>query len=545
MTYKNVVFGNNCNFLRMPLRLFRALSVWVIICTCISVIFVSCTSQALAKGNPKYASIVIDADSGTVLSQRYADKILHPASLTKMMTLLLVFEALEKGNLRLYDRITVSRTAANAVPSKLGLKPGSTIRVKDAILALVTKSANDVAIAVAEHLGGTEKAFARKMTEKARYIGMTRTIFRNASGLHNRRQVSTARDIGRLSRYLIKRYPQYYKYFSTTRFTYGGKTYRSHNKLMGRYRGMDGLKTGYISASGYNLAASVKRGNRRIIGVVFGGRKAKSRNLHMANILDRGFKSLERLRLATIKAPIPKAKPAQDKPGFTTFASLNSNVQKSVKHNVAYTAQKTQKQSHRHAQTVSRQGENIIITSMAQKDRFDSIIGQGDYDPALAKRIETGLLAIVAHKGRLRTAALPAKKIKAQSKQTKEAKTTSKATRRTTKKVSAIKPAAGLNTEIKKHRLKPPVAENWVIQIGAFKSRVRTDEILRQTLGSLPTKYRHARPSIAPLKTPEGYIYRARIYGLTKSEAYKVCRRFEDCLVVGPNQQVSFASTKL
>ena len=216
MTYKNVVFGNNHSFV-MPSRVFRALSLWLIACTLLSAILLSHSTEAFAKGNPKYASIVIDAESGTVLSQRYADKILHPASLTKMMTLLLVFEALEKGNLRLYDRITVSRTAANAVPSKLGLKPGSTIRVKDAILALVTKSANDVAIAVAEHLGGSEKTFARKMTEKARYIGMTRTIFRNASGLHNRRQVSTARDMARLSRYLIKRSPQYYKYFSTTK----------------------------------------------------------------------------------------------------------------------------------------------------------------------------------------------------------------------------------------------------------------------------------------------------------------------------------------
>ena len=539
MTYKNVVFGNNLSFL-MPSRIFQALSLWLLACALLITISATYSSNAFAKGNPKYASIVIDAESGTVLSQRYADKILHPASLTKMMTLLLVFEELEKGSLRLYDRINVSRTAANAVPSKLGLKPGSTIRVKDAILALVTKSANDVAIAVAEHLEGSEKAFARKMTEKARYIGMTRTIFRNASGLHNRRQVSTARDIARLSRYLIKRYPQYYKYFSTTRFSYGGKTYRSHNKLMGRYVGMDGLKTGYISASGYNLAASVKRGNKRIIGVVFGGRKAKSRNIHMANILDRGFKSLERLRLATVKAPVPKTKPTQSTPDFTTFASLNSNVQtKTVKHNIAYTAK--QKTARKQSPAIYQQGENIIITSMAQKDRFDSIIGQGDYDPALARRIETGLLAIVAHKGRLRTASIPTQKKEARTRQTR--KTTKEA--QVTRKVSTIKPAAGLNTEIKRHRLKPPVKENWVIQIGAFKSRVRTDEILRQTLGSLPVKYKHARPSIAPLKTPEGYIYRARIYGLTKGEAYKVCRRFEDCLVVGPNQQSSFSSTKL
>ncbi|HOO82389.1 MAG TPA: D-alanyl-D-alanine carboxypeptidase family protein, partial [Alphaproteobacteria bacterium] len=171
-------------------------------------------TSAFAKGNPKYASIVMDADTGLILHQRYANKSLHPASLTKVMTLLLTFEALEQGRISLNDRVRISNHAANMVPSKLGLSPGSSIRVKDAIYALVTKSANDVAVALAEHLAGSERNFAQRMTLKAHDIGMTRTTFVNASGLHDERQVSTARDMAKMARYVIQVYPEYYRYFS-------------------------------------------------------------------------------------------------------------------------------------------------------------------------------------------------------------------------------------------------------------------------------------------------------------------------------------------
>ena len=226
-------------------------------------------NQALA--NAKYASLVMDADTGLVLHKRNADKVLHPASLTKMMTLIMLFDALEEGRVHMKSRIRISHNAANAVPSKLDLPVGSSIRVKDAINALIIKSANDVAIAVAEHLAGSEKDFARLMTKRARSLGMTRTRFMNASGLHHKRQVSTARDMAKLARTIISEYAPYYRYFSANKFHYRGKTYRSHNKLMGKYAGMDGMKTGYIHKSGFNLVSSAVRNNRRIIGVVFGG----------------------------------------------------------------------------------------------------------------------------------------------------------------------------------------------------------------------------------------------------------------------------------
>jgi D-alanyl-D-alanine carboxypeptidase len=248
--------------------------------------------HALAKrgtAGPPTASVVIDAASGRVLYARSADQLRHPASLTKIMTLLLVFDALRDGRLKMDDKITFSPRASAAEPSKLGLRPGQTIAVRDAIYALVTKSANDVAVAVAEHLGGSEPAFARMMTARARELGMRRTVFRNASGLHDPGQVTTARDMARLAQVVIVHYPEYYPYFSTRSFSYRGATYGTHNHLMKTYPGMDGMKTGFISASGFNLAASAVQGNRRLIGVVFGGRTAQARNDTMAAILDKSF----------------------------------------------------------------------------------------------------------------------------------------------------------------------------------------------------------------------------------------------------------------
>ncbi len=242
-------------------------------------------SAAIAK----YASIVIDADSGAVLHEVNADTPNYPASLAKMMTLYMVFEALEDGNLRLDQRVTVSRRAARQPSSKLGLRRGDKISVEDIILGLVTKSANDAAAAIAETLGGTERNFAKMMTQRARALGMSNTTFRNASGLPHRRQRTTARDLATLARALRNDFPEYYDFFSTARFSYKGLTHRNHNKLLARFDAVDGIKTGYIHASGFNLAASVKRDGRRLIGVVMGGRSPRSRDRHMIDLLERAF----------------------------------------------------------------------------------------------------------------------------------------------------------------------------------------------------------------------------------------------------------------
>lgn len=258
----------------------------------------------LSQTEAGYASIVIDTQSGAVLHETNADTQNYPASLVKMMTLYLTFEALTRHRLQLDQRFEVSRRAVDMAPSRLGLRVGQRIRAEEAILALVTKSANDAAVVLAEALGGSEHKFAKMMNDKARELGLTRTTFRNASGLPDRGQVSTARDMATLGRALLRDFPQYYRVFSVTDFRYGDRTYHNHNRLLESYSGADGIKTGYTRASGFNLAASVKRGEHRLIAVVFGGETAKSRDQHMVELLDRAFARINTVtNLASLNAP--------------------------------------------------------------------------------------------------------------------------------------------------------------------------------------------------------------------------------------------------
>ncbi len=247
-----------------------------------------------AAARSRYAELVVDGDSGRVLVARNADARKYPASLTKIMTLYMVFEALETGKLSLDQPLRTSRRAAGQPPSKLGLRKGQVITVRQAIMALVTKSANDAATVVAEAIGGSEFKFALKMTRRARDLGMSRTTFRNASGLPNRRQLSTARDMARLALAIRRDFPQHFDYFSKTSFSYQGKVYRNHNNLVGNVQGVDGIKTGYIRASGFNLVASAGRDEGRLVGVLFGGRSAKSRDQRMRKLLVNGFRRLQR-----------------------------------------------------------------------------------------------------------------------------------------------------------------------------------------------------------------------------------------------------------
>ncbi|WP_420546963.1 D-alanyl-D-alanine carboxypeptidase family protein [Curvivirga sp.] len=249
----------------------------------------------------KYASIILDAETGEVFHSVNADTRNHPASLTKIMTLYMLFDAVEKGDLKLTSKLKVSRKASQQRPSKLGLRKGTTITVEDAILALVTKSANDVAVVVAEGIGGTEAKFAKAMTQKAHAMGMKNTFFKNASGLHKRGQLSSARDMATLGLRIRSDFPQFYHYFSTWKYKYKNRTYYNHNKLLRYYEGTDGIKTGFTNASGFNLVASVERHGRRLLGVVFGGRTSKSRNAHMQKLLN---KSYHKILIASLRPPM-------------------------------------------------------------------------------------------------------------------------------------------------------------------------------------------------------------------------------------------------
>lgn len=247
-----------------------------------------------SQANPKYAGIVVDAKTGKTLYAYKADSLRYPASLTKMMTMYMMFEALESGQLSKKTRIRMSKNAASRPPSKLGIKPGRSIAAEHAILALATKSANDVAAAVAEHLGGSEANFARMMTKKARQLGMKNTTFKNASGLTAKGQLSTARDMARLGIALREHFPQHYRYFSTRNFKYGKANYRNHNRLLGRVKGVDGIKTGYTRASGFNLVSSVEANRRSIVAVVMGGRSGKSRNAQMQKLISKYLRKASR-----------------------------------------------------------------------------------------------------------------------------------------------------------------------------------------------------------------------------------------------------------
>lgn len=418
-----------------------------------------------STGNPRYGAIIMDADTGAILFQSGADKTLHPASLAKMMTLLLTFDAMERGELRLRDRINVSRHAASMVPSKLGLEPGSSIRVEDAIYAIVTKSANDVAVTLAERIGGgTESGFAVMMNRKAREIGMNGTHFVNASGLHNPRQVTTPRDMAKLARYILTSYPEYYHYFSTRQFTYHGLTHRNHNRLMETYKGMDGFKTGYVGASGFNLVASAKRGNQRLIGVVFGGQSANSRNAHMATLLNRAFEQGGTSVLVAsndniARPPTPSRKPGAGAP--SVLASYNAVDNTTAGGTPALSPVAAREQA------------------MLRGAAFSEMIGEGDSDPSVSNRLETGLMAI-----------------------------------------SAVKEQA---------------ANGWAVQVGAFGSRAKTDQAIAQAMNALPQELANGvNPAIAPLKTGGTWIFRGRLTGLTQEQAARACTILRECIAISP-----------
>ncbi|NLS05247.1 D-alanyl-D-alanine carboxypeptidase [Rhizobium sp. P32RR-XVIII] len=244
----------------------------------------SVTAEAEAA-NPKYAGIVVDAKTGNVLYSENSDRLQYPASLTKMMTLYMVFEALEQGRIRLDTRVPFSAHASAQAPTKLGVKAGNSITVEQGILGLVTLSANDAATALGELLGGSEDRFGQMMTAKAHALGMTRTTYRNANGLPNTAQMTTARDQARLGIALRQHFPQYYAYFSTRSFKFGNRIIRSHNRLVGSVRGVDGIKTGYTRAAGFNLVSSVQVDGKSIVGVVMGGTSTPARDSQMRKLI--------------------------------------------------------------------------------------------------------------------------------------------------------------------------------------------------------------------------------------------------------------------
>ena len=263
----------------------------------------SATTSSRENGySPPYSAIVVDANTGRTLHESSSDGLRHPASLTKIMTLYLLFERLESGKMKLATAMPVSEHAASQSPTKLGLRPGQNIVVEDAIRGLVTRSANDAAVVIAEAIGGDEEDFAKMMTAKAHALGMSRTVYRNASGLPDDEQVTTARDQALLGRAIQERFPRYYTYFSTPSFAWHGETIRNHNHLLGQMEGVDGIKTGYTNASGFNLVTSIRRDGRHVVAVVMGGTSAGARDARMRELLQEHLAEASTRHTATMVA---------------------------------------------------------------------------------------------------------------------------------------------------------------------------------------------------------------------------------------------------
>ncbi|MBI1215112.1 MAG: D-alanyl-D-alanine carboxypeptidase [Alphaproteobacteria bacterium] len=431
------------------------------------------------------AELVMDASSGTILLSHNVDARRYPASLTKLMTLYLTFEALENGTLTKNQRLSISTHAQYQSPSKLGLKAGYTIRAEDAILALVTKSANDAAVVLGESLAnGSEKSFADMMNRKARQLGMSHTHFRNASGLPDKSQYTTARDMAHLAQALIRDFPRYYHYFSTPSFTYAGIEYPNHDKLLETYAGADGMKTGYIYASGYNLVSSARRNGHRIIGVVFGGKTAASRNKTMARLLDTGFARINEPRIARLISnnlrlaandAVPRHKPVATPVGLRHAATVAEVA----------TAADTADAS---ATQVARGETPFDAMSLVPADEQGD--GAAEDDSIAANRI------------------MPAKRIR-----------------------TAYRAPVGM---LDAARGAQQAAGTWAVQVGAFSSHDASLFALRNAREQLPDHLsNNSVYVIAPLMTNRGVIYRARLAGFDRAQAAYVCRVLQgNCLIL-------------
>ncbi len=512
------------------------------------------------EGNTaRYADMVLDSNSGKVLHADKADELRHPASLTKIMTLYLLFEQLEAGKLRLDSQLPVSEHASVQAPTKLGLKPGQTIEVEDAIRGLVTKSANDAAVTVAEAIGGSEHEFAEMMTAKAHELGMTRTLYRNASGLPNDEQVTTARDQATLGRTIQQRFPRYYKYFSTPSFTWKGETLRNHNHLLGHVEGMDGIKTGYTQASGFNLVASVRRNDRHIVSVVLGSSSAGARDARMRSLIEDYIEKatpLKNMMVASVAAA--KADGGRKEDARREEARKEEARREEARNDEARLNALVRSATAEPAPEEFRPRSPDKGPSDAgpQADAHPSgeepvAAGSGTYSVASAEPIKpiqvktlrvkmapAQVAALVPAASALAPAATPPPA--ETPKREPERDLIAEAIRATAQKESTTLPAAssgGMPPTVTANAspaasptapANPPVVHTgWMIQVGAFD----VEQEARQRLSVVQTKVgqllKHASPFTEVFTSGDKTLYRARIAGIQKDQAEAICKRLK------------------
>ena len=465
-----------------------------------------------AEANPKFAAITVDARNGKVLYAENADAIRHPASLTKMMTLYVLFQDLANGKLSLDSPIRMSARAAGMAPSKLGVKPGNSITVEIAIKALVVKSANDVAAAVAENLAGNEKAFADRMTRTARAIGMSRTTFANASGLPNPRQVTTARDMATLGLRLQRDFPQYYPYFRSRSFVFAGRTINGHNRLLGSYEGTDGIKTGYINASGFNLVSSVRRGDKRLVGVVLGGRTGASRDAYMKQMLTQNFgKARGGNTIAAYAGSSKGVREAEERQEEIAEAPA--------------TASKQQARKEAAAKRLKKRGKDADQVTTASTE--PPPVEQGDTEDSLAD-----LAAQAAQQAPTPTVEDVPPPMEAAS-----GATAGSAPAETPFQVKT--PAEQLADKAQIASIAPAPAADWIINLGDYATKADAQAILQQSRKRTPNVLSGKTAQTVMVEKAGVVTYRARFSGFDQATAATACKALKKqktpCQPQGPS----------
>ncbi|MFG6566186.1 D-alanyl-D-alanine carboxypeptidase family protein [Sulfitobacter sp. 1A13679] len=453
-----------------------------------------------------YAAYVIDARTGKEIHAENADTRLHPASLTKMMTLYIAFQAVERGEISLDTQVTISKNAASEPPSKLGMRPGQKIALRYLIRAAAVKSANDAATAIGEAIGGSEAAFARRMNRTAKQLGMTRTTFKNMHGLTESGHLSTARDMTRMGRHLLYDYPQYYNLFSRITADAGvRKVSHTNRRFLGSYKGADGIKTGYTRAAGFNLTASAERGNERIIVTVFGGKSTASRNAKVAELMDLGF------RRAPSSAPLRKPVP----PVYADVETAPGAAGKTIRLVGAVTTSKRPQ---------LRPRSDVVVVATAAAPEATSVVSNSDITAALREAVETAPTP---------PAAAPTPEANEAEVVIATAKVSPRPEPRPKDVTLAVQQA--VEQEIVT-RVSTSGGRHWGVNVGRFPSRYAAEKVLLKTaLAEMSTLDGTLRKVV---RRPQGFD--ANFLGMSRESADLACRRLAarnvSCFMIGPSE---------
>ncbi|WP_425984462.1 serine hydrolase [Brevundimonas sp. TWP1-2-1b1] len=466
--------------------------------------------EAQSQENSRYAAIVIDAATGEVLFARNADSRRYPASLTKMMTLYLAFEALSQGKANVNDVLTISPRAASQPPSKLGLAAGQTITLDDAMRATAVRSANDMALAIGEHIGGSEARFTNMMTLKAEQLGMTQTRYFTANGLPDARQITSARDQAILARAIMRDFPQYYSYFGLHDWAYNGRNYRNTNGLLPTGRGYDGMKTGYTNASGYNLAASAVRDGRRLITIVLGGRSTASRNAHVAELMDTGFE-VERRRAQGERIQI--AQTFFEQRGFGV-GSVSADAP------IAYASVNDDEDG------IGAESTAVAYTAAPPPAALPTRVAPAPSERAASQRTAATAQAIGQAAASSPNARAPHNVTASLNGAPSSAAVAPSTTPRRTTPPPAREPArAAARTP----------AGRWAVQVGAFRDEKVASDWLTELNRRFRTQFATAERNVQTA----GDWYRSRFVGLTEAGAKTACEALAErrvtCMVIGPD----------